>query len=197
MKEDVGQPAKWHRLLVVDDEEFVHERARSLLFGRSVSSAFSARDAREHLGRCVPDVVLLDLNLPEGSGLRLMEEFRGVGCAWIVFTAYPTGTTVMEALRLGAVDYVDKTAESYRALPQLVDAAYAAHRNRPSWLVDLGRLLMELDADAPRDRSRYVMLREQFERLLVQWTLERTDGNRSAAARELGISPATLYAKLK
>jgi DNA-binding NtrC family response regulator len=101
-------------VLVVDDEAGVRESLRMLLHGEcEVATAESADAALAHLGASPPDLILLDLVMPGRSGLELLEELRQLDepPPVIVLTATKTLTTAIEAMKLGAADYVTKPFE--------------------------------------------------------------------------------------
>jgi DNA-binding NtrC family response regulator len=101
-------------VLVVDDEAGVRESLRMLLHGEcEVVTAESADAALAHLGTSPPDLILLDLVMPGRSGLELLEELRQLDepPPVIVLTATKTLTTAIEAMKLGAADYVTKPFE--------------------------------------------------------------------------------------
>jgi DNA-binding NtrC family response regulator len=102
------------RVLVVDDEAGVRESLRMLLHGEcEVATADSADAALARIAEARPDLILLDLVMPGRSGLELLEELRqgGEPPPVIVLTATKTVTTAVEAMKLGAADYVTKPFE--------------------------------------------------------------------------------------
>jgi DNA-binding NtrC family response regulator len=102
------------RVLVVDDEAGVRESLRMLLHGEcEVAVAESADAALARVGEAMPDLILLDLVMPGRSGLELLEELRQLDDPppVIVLTATKTVTTAVEAMKLGAADYVTKPFE--------------------------------------------------------------------------------------
>jgi len=102
------------RVLVVDDEAGVRESLRMLLHGEcEVATAESADAALARIAEAPPDLILLDLVMPGRSGLELLEELhqRDEQPPVIVLTATKTVTTAVEAMKLGAADYVTKPFE--------------------------------------------------------------------------------------
>ncbi len=98
-------------LLVEDDEDL----ALGLRFnleqeGYGVDRAATLTKARELLEKKTPDLVLLDLALPDGSGLDLLREVRAKGSpvAIIALTARGTEADIVMGLKLGADDYLPK-----------------------------------------------------------------------------------------
>lgn len=66
--------------LLVDDEESVHATVRHSLPGIELRSAYNLHQGRSAIRKQTPAVVILDLNLPGGSGLRLLEGGVRVSC---------------------------------------------------------------------------------------------------------------------
>ena len=100
------------RLLIVDDEESLLDFL-SLLFlqeGYEVETARSVEGGRRELARQSFDVVLCDVMMPDGSGLDLLREIKAVEPSppVIMMTAYTSTKTAIEAMKLGAADYVSK-----------------------------------------------------------------------------------------
>jgi two-component system, NtrC family, response regulator AtoC len=77
--------------------------------GFTVATAHSLQEARRRMSMQVPDVVLLDLVLPDGNGLGLVEQIKSVGAAEVVLiTGHASVETSVQALRMGAADYLTK-----------------------------------------------------------------------------------------
>ena len=95
-------------LLVVDDEPHIGLVLRPFLeqLGYRVSFARSLADARAALGTAAPDGLLLDLHLPDGSGLDFLRDLRAAGhtahLPVLVLTAEGEERVLREARRLGA-----------------------------------------------------------------------------------------------
>ena len=100
------------QVLVVDDEASLVEFLAVLCSGEgyAVEQAFSAAEAREQLARRTPDLVLCDVMMPDGNGLDLLREIRALPDppAVVMMTAYTSTKTAIEAMKLGAADYVAK-----------------------------------------------------------------------------------------
>ena len=97
--------------LIVDDDADAAEMLAALIAseGYSVAIAHSLAEARNCMALRPPDLVLLDLRLPDGSGLSLFGEQSLLCNAQVVLvTGYATLETSIEALRLGAADYLVK-----------------------------------------------------------------------------------------
>ena len=101
------------RVLVVDDDQLIREMTRDALAqeGFRVHLATSGNEALEWLGRNGPvELLLTDLSMREMDGFELMEQVRQ---AWpstevVVLTGYASLESALEAMRLGAADYLRK-----------------------------------------------------------------------------------------
>lgn len=98
-------------VLVVKDDRYILKVLETLLSsgGYKVVSAASGADARTLFSSHMPQMILLDLGLPDVDGITLLKEFRGVtSVPVIVVTARSTERDVIIALDNGADDYVTK-----------------------------------------------------------------------------------------
>ena len=99
-----------HALIVEDDADSAETMA-ALIAGEgfSVAIARTLRDARRQMALQTPDIVLLDLRLPDGNGLDLLGDAELVAQSEIVLiTGHASLETSIQALRLGAADYLVK-----------------------------------------------------------------------------------------
>jgi two-component system response regulator PilR (NtrC family) len=100
------------RILIVDDEPSLVDFLTVLCGaeGYEASAALSVREARERLAERTPDLVLCDMMMPDGNGLDLLREIKANdgGPAVILMTAYTSTKSAIEAMKLGAYDYVPK-----------------------------------------------------------------------------------------
>jgi len=108
----VDHEVKAARILVIDDEEVIHISLSRLLGrqGHQVDAVLTAREGLEKLDTGGYDMVITDLMMPEINGLELLEKLkeRGLDLPVLMITGYPTIKTAMQAMRLGAVDYLAK-----------------------------------------------------------------------------------------
>ncbi len=102
-----------HLLLVDDDPEaleWLTELAKAE--GFSVSQADSLLAARIHMSRLQPDMMLTDLQLPDGKGIELVSDLENRDSTEVVMiTGHASVESAVEALRLGATDYLVKPVE--------------------------------------------------------------------------------------
>ncbi len=99
-----------HALLVDDDSDAAETMAMLIANeGFTVATAGSLRDARRQIALQEPDIVLLDLMLPDGSGMELFADAKALPNAELVLiTGHASLDTSIQALRLGAADYLIK-----------------------------------------------------------------------------------------
>lgn len=98
-----------HILIVDDDENACAALAEIVaLEGFTAATAGTLREARLQIGWRMPDVILTDLRLPDGSGMELFAEVGSSGVEVILTTGYASVDSAVEALRSGATDYLVK-----------------------------------------------------------------------------------------
>lgn len=100
------------RILIVDDEPN-HRRMLNLVLSNKGYAAEEAPTAVEALGRLsntTYDFILLDLRMPGMDGMQFLREFRRLGynAIVVIMTAYAEVQTAVEAMKLGAADYLTK-----------------------------------------------------------------------------------------
>jgi len=98
------------KLLIVEDEVlFARAVMRRLQkAGYECEHVESLQDARTIVKQFSPDIVLLDMRLPDGNGLDLLAEFVAKHVAVIVMTAYGEISDAVNAIKQGAIDYLKK-----------------------------------------------------------------------------------------
>ncbi|MBE0618300.1 MAG: sigma-54-dependent Fis family transcriptional regulator, partial [Proteobacteria bacterium] len=104
------------RILIVDDEALIRKSLGQVLArkGYQVAVAASGAEARRLFVPGEYSLVLLDLRLPDASGIDLLKEFKTAQADLLVIlmTAYGSVESAVEAMRLGAYDYVNKPFKS-------------------------------------------------------------------------------------
>lgn len=167
-------------LLVEDDETFAQVAARALeRRGFAVRQAASTEAAHEALEAQAPLYAVLDLRLGEDSGLSLLPDiFRASpDCRVVVLTGYASIATAVQAIKLGATNYLTKPVEInslVAALREEDDDDTTAEAVPPSEPMSVRRLGWEH----------------------VQRVLDEADGNVSEAARRLGMHRRSLQRML-
>ena len=124
------------QILVVDDEIGIRELLSEILTdeGHSVWLADSATAAREQRTRARPDLVLLDIWMPDADGITLLKEWVSNGqltMPVIMMSGHATIETAVEATRIGAMDFLEKPI-SLQKLLATVKRALRREELRPA-----------------------------------------------------------------
>jgi DNA-binding NtrC family response regulator len=103
-------------LFIDDDSDFLQGVAEiASQEGFAVTGARSLREAREYLENCPVDLVLIDLMLPDGDGIAMLRELKENSTSDVVMiSGVATVDSAIEALRLGALDYLTKPLDNQR-----------------------------------------------------------------------------------
>ncbi len=121
------------RVLVIDDEEAIRTvlEARLSAWGLEVDSASDLLSAESRIDDFDPQIIVTDVMLPDGSGVDLLRSLRrnGVESPVILITAHGTVELAVEAMKLGALDFLTKPLD-YDRLARSLEAAQAARRSR-------------------------------------------------------------------
>jgi len=133
------------RVLVVDDHDIVRGGLRALLSGcediEVVGEAANGQEAVQEVKRHKPDVVLMDLMMPEMDGIEATERITGEypNMRVLVLTTFSTEDLVFPAIKAGAHGYLLKDSGSDR----VEEAIRLVHRGEPSLHPDVARMLMQ------------------------------------------------------
>jgi len=105
------------RILIIDDEESLVKILSKLLIQSRQDEVFSASTVAEGLEKNAllhPDLILLDLQLPDGNGIEILSQInqRGDTTSVIIITGTGTIESAVEAMRMGAEDYLEKPVNS-------------------------------------------------------------------------------------
>ncbi len=166
-------------LIVDDDERFREQLARALSRrGFEVREATDHESAMEAAHKESPELAVVDLRMPGKSGLEVLRDLIALdeNTRVVVLTGYGSIATAVEAMRLGAANYLPKPADAHDIL-----AAFARADAPP--LVGI-----EEDFEAPS------LERTEWEH--IQRVMAECEGNISRAARRLRIHRRTLQRKL-
>ena len=137
------------RLLLVDDHTIVRQGLRMLLGAfpefEIVGEADTGTAALSKVGELAPDLVLLDLSLPDVGGVEVLHQLRDSGSAArvVVLSMHTEAEYVRPAMQAGAVGYLVKGAD----VADLVRALRSALRGEPWLSPSVTRVLLE-DSDA-------------------------------------------------
>ncbi len=119
------------KLLVVDDEQSIRESIRMFLSekGHMIHTASTLKEAITVFQELTPEVVILDIRLPDGSGLAALSQMYAFNplSKIIMITAFQDMETTIEAMKKGAYDYIHKPLDADE-LEKAVDDAIANHR---------------------------------------------------------------------
>jgi two-component system response regulator RegA len=165
-------------LLVDDDEAFTAVMTRGMLRrGFKVAVAHDSVQACALASARQPSHILLDLNLPGTSGLLALPELlrSAPGASIVILTGYSSIATAVEAIKLGATNYLCKPATVTEVL-----AAFEGHSEPARGIVPAAPLSVE---------------RLEWEH--IQKILQQQEGNISATAKALGMHRRTLQRKLQ
>lgn len=109
------------RILVVDDEVGIRELLSEILYdeGHTIELAENAAQARAARLRGRPDLVLLDIWMPDTDGVTLLKEWNAAGLLdmpVIMMSGHATIDTAVEATKIGAIDFLEKPITLQRLL---------------------------------------------------------------------------------
>jgi two-component system, NtrC family, nitrogen regulation response regulator NtrX len=142
------------RILVVDDEADIRGLLKEILSeeGYEVDVAGDAGQARASRAKQLPDLVLLDIWMPDTDGITLLREWSGTApdsaCPVVMMSGHGTVETAVEATRLGAFDFVEKPLSLQKLLRTVERALEAGKRKRHT-----GKLLVST-VSVPVGRSK-------------------------------------------
>ena len=167
-------------LLVDDDENFRERMARALRDrGHEVRTASGPDDAIRMATEESPECAVVDLRMPGGSGLDVVSALRTIDPATtvVVLTGYGSIATAMEAVRRGALHYLQKPVDADELL-----AAFARGGMLPA-------------DELPEEPAAPSLARAEWEH--IQRVLADAGGNVSEAARRLGLHRKSLQRKMQ
>lgn len=168
-------------ILVVDDDETYRSRLAKAfrVRGHEVITAEGLSAARSAIEDGQFDLAVVDLQMPDGHGLELVKQIAGEKpkTRIIILTGYGSIASALEAVRLGAVDYLTKPADA--------DQILAAYKNPGQSL-----------ASAREVGNSTVPSLDRVECEHIQRVMVECDNNVSKAARLLGLHRRSLQRKL-
>lgn len=166
------------RVLVVEDDDVLRaaiERALARA-GYAVSAAASVADGEQIAEEDPPDLAVVDLRLGDGSGVDVVVALarEAPACRTVMLSGHGTVRAAVEAMRAGAVDFLQKPVSSS----------------------EIVKALQEAESAVPLAQAHEGSL-DDVERDHILRTLEAAGGNVSEAARRLGLHRRTLQRKLQ
>ena len=155
-----------HILLLEDSAvhvALITEALRAWRENVSITVATTLAEARDQLARSTPDLALIDLMVPDGSGLELLPDDRDQAAyPCILLTASGDQRSAVEAIKSGALDYLVKSEETLAELPRVIE------RSLREWRSIVGR----------RQAERALRRSERYYRNLFQNMSEAVSVNR-------------------
>ncbi len=196
-------------ILVVDDEMGIRELLSEILFdeGYRVHLAENAAQAREFRKRQAPDLVLLDIWMPETDGVTLLKEWKEQGLLSmpvIMMSGHGTIETAVEATRIGAVDFLEKPIALRKLLDTVAKAilqgmagsqADKAQSSEAQAMANPGATPAEVQPELLNLPLREA--RERFETAYFSHHMRAENGNITRVADRVGLERTHLYRKLK
>lgn len=189
-------------ILVVDDEVGIRELLSEILFdeGYRVHLAENAAQARAFRLKQEPDLVLLDIWMPDTDGLVLLKEWAAqqlLTMPVVMMSGHGTIETALEATRVGALDFLEKPIALQKLLKTVEKAL---QQEMPTLLpyaeeqavVREGMVMVPLPLDLPLREAR-----EHFDSAYFNYHIEKENGNITRLAEKIGIERTHLYRKLK
>ena len=190
-------------ILVVDDEVGIRELLSEILFdeGYQVHLAENAQQAREYRKNKVPDLVLLDIWMPDIDGLSLLKEWVDqdlLTMPVVMMSGHGTIETALEAKQIGAADFLEKPISLQKLLKTVANVMQQRAKKEK----------MKIPVNEPRERreiKQYSLpldlslreAREYFDRIYFNYQMDKESGNVTRIADNMGIERTHLYRKLK
>ena len=210
-------------ILVVDDELGIRALLSEILTdeGHTVEVAENAAEARVCRQRMRPDLVLLDIWMPDVDGITLLKEWGAASLLTmpvIMMSGHGTIDTAVEAIKFGALAFLEKPVtlqKLLRAVEQGLTkpgaSSAAAERSvqavlgasggaalAPSTLLPLAPLLLGPQAEQSFDLDRPLReARDAFEKSYFEFHLAQENGSMTRVAEKTGLERTHLYRKLK
>lgn len=216
------------RILVVDDEVGIRELLSEILYdeGHTIELAENAAQARAARLRGRPDLVLLDIWMPDTDGVTLLKEWGSQGLLdmpVIMMSGHATIDTAVEATRIGAIDFLEKPITLQRLLktisaglargrlpvtksangsfvPVAPPSSAAPMPVEPATPVEVEPTIEPVDQSLLGDITLDQPLREArdaFERVYFEYHLARENNSMTRVSEKTGLERTHLYRKLK
>jgi DNA-binding NtrC family response regulator len=190
-------------ILVVDDEVGIRELLSEILFdeGYQVQLAENAQQAREFRMNKVPDLVLLDIWMPDMDGLSLLKEWVDHGLLTmpvVMMSGHGTIETALEATRIGAADFLEKPIalqKLLRTVATVMQQGIKPEKKKSEPVESIERRIIK-QFSLPLDLS-LREAREHFDKLYFNYQMDKENGNVTRVADNMGIERTHLYRKLK
>ena len=196
------------QILVVDDEVGIRELLSEILFdeGYEVHLAENAAQARAFRNEREPDLVLLDIWMPETDGVALLKEWVEhdlLTMPVVMMSGHGTIETAVEATRIGAVDFLEKPIALQKLLGTIAKAIKEGAPKLPALESQPPAQKIELDVGGQTQQFSLSLdlplreAREHFDAVYFEYHLRKEVGNVSRVAEKVGLERTHLYRKLK
>jgi len=210
-------------ILVVDDELGIRDLLSEILNdeGHQVELAENAAQARAARGRSRPDLVLLDIWMPDTDGVTLLKEWSSSGLLSmpvIMMSGHATIDTAVEATKIGAMAFLEKPITLQKLLKAVEQGLSkisprkpaASNSNSSVPMADLtveavmtgGALPAPVDL-GPQATQSFLLekplrdARDEFEKAYFEFHLAKEGGSMTRVAEKTGLERTHLYRKLK
>jgi DNA-binding NtrC family response regulator len=211
-------------ILVVDDEMGIRELLNEILTdeGHSVISAQNADEARKARENLEPDLVLLDIWMPDVDGVTLLKEWANNGqltMPVVMMSGHATIDTAVEATRIGAVNFLEKPIALQKLL-KTVEQALQKAPPKELFVVETKTtdikadgsvqvtsrveefIVEEVEISQAEFNLSYIDLplreaRDLFEKAYFEYHLNQGSGSMTRVAEKTGLERTHLYRKLK
>lgn len=205
-------------ILVVDDEHGIRDLLREILNdeGHTVELAENAAQARAARLRGQPDLVLLDIWMPDTDGVTLLKEWSVSGALTmpvIMMSGHATIDTAVEATKIGAMAFLEKPVTLQKLL-KAVEQGLTRGLMREAALQQAKKTTMlevlpveppkaEPEQDAVLSNQQFMLdkplreARDEFEKAYFEYHLTKENGSMTRVADKTGLERTHLYRKLK
>lgn len=204
-------------ILVVDDELGIRDLLSEILFdeGHQVELAENAAKAREARLRSRPDLVLLDIWMPDTDGVSLLKEWATAGLLnmpVIMMSGHATIDTAVEAVKIGAQAFLEKPITLQKllkaveqglardqvklAVSSLMATQTASAMPLPVIDSTMSNVVLEVQQSFDLDRP-LREARDAFEKAYFEFHLAHEAGSMTKVAEKTGLERTHLYRKLK
>ena len=205
-------------ILVVDDEHGIRDLLREILNdeGHSVELAENAAQARAARARSAPDLVLLDIWMPDTDGVSLLKEWSVSGALTmpvIMMSGHGTIDTAVEATKIGAMAFLEKPVTLQKLL-KAVEQGLARGLAREAALQQTQKVIerevistdlvkIEVESDEIPQNQNFMLdkplreARDEFEKAYFEYHLSKENGSMTRVADKTGLERTHLYRKLK
>ena len=208
-------------ILVVDDELGIRDLLWEILNdeGHTVEVAENAAQARAARLRERPDLVLLDIWMPDTDGVTLLKEWSATGALTmpvIMMSGHATIDTAVEATKIGALAFLEKPITLQKLLKAVEQALARGAIRKPAVPLMTTSVLQVLDASTMPGQSGSVSVeagpqalqsfqldkplresRDEFEKAYFEYHLAKENGSMTRVAEKTGLERTHLYRKLK